>query len=56
MNSIQFSFNTQTSETDTLILPVNDKGEIPEVVENITDRDVLATTVKSLFDNQDYSC
>ncbi len=55
MNSIQFSFNTQTSETDTLILPVNDKGEIPEVVENITDRDVLATTVKSLFDNQDYS-
>ncbi len=55
MKTIQFSFQTDYNNIDTLILPVNASGEVPEALNNLPKIDVLSSLCKSLSDNKDFS-
>lgn len=55
MKSIQFSFDTNINQIDTLILPVSANGSLPDSLSNIPNLSSLASFVKELFDNNDFS-
>ncbi|WEJ63162.1 leucyl aminopeptidase [Thiomicrorhabdus lithotrophica] len=55
MKSIQFSFDTNVSNIDTLILPVTSKGNLPQGIENIQHLPEIETFVEELFNAGDFS-
>ena len=55
MKSIEFSFSSQIKDIDTLILPVNDQGEIPETLNHLPEFNVLKSFVKTLHDEKDFT-
>ncbi|BCN92717.1 putative cytosol aminopeptidase [Thiomicrorhabdus immobilis] len=55
MKSIHFSFDTQLSNIDTLILPVTSAGKLPQGIENIQHLPEIENFVEELFHAGDFS-
>jgi len=55
MKSIQFSFDTNVNNIDTLILPVTSKGNLPKGIENIQHLPEIENFVEELFNAGDFS-
>lgn len=55
MKSIHFSFDTQLSNIDTLILPVTSEGKLPQGIENIQHLPEIENFVEELYHAGDFS-
>ncbi|MCF6254496.1 MAG: leucyl aminopeptidase, partial [Thiomicrorhabdus sp.] len=55
MKHIQFTFNTHLNDIDTLILPVNDQGELHSNVQDLPDQTALSELVQQLHQSSDFS-
>jgi hypothetical protein len=55
MKHIQFAFNTSFTNLDTLILPINDKGEIISLENILPQQSALNELSKSLAKSGDFS-
>ena len=55
MKHIQFSFNQSFNNIDTLILPVNDKGEIAATITGLNQQQELSELISQLYQSDDFS-
>ncbi len=54
MKHIQFTFQTEYPQADTLILPVNAQGEIHPAVQNLSNQAALTTLIQQLHQSGDF--
>ncbi|MCF6346256.1 MAG: leucyl aminopeptidase [Thiomicrorhabdus sp.] len=54
MKHIQFTFQPKASQTDTLIVPVNDQGHIHSAVQDLPDQTALTELVQQLHQSGDF--
>jgi leucyl aminopeptidase len=55
MKHIQFTFQAKASQADTLILPVNDQGDIHSAVQDLPSQVALTALVQQLHQSNDFS-
>ena len=55
MKHIQFTFSTNANDIDTLILPVNDQGNLHNAVAELPNQSALTELVKQLHESNDFT-